>query len=237
MYQPRIGFVPSVRRRGSTFTLAFTKASIEAENCRKSPGECGRNACRDIWRACVAVWLDCVALDDFDSPDDEDFAGFRVRRMYRLREGNFGLINFDDAFQWFAIRIDHRRRAFVNVKRFVGHRSWSCSCNADMPLECVVIGCGPERHRQRQSGRCITVPAVTGCRPAIKAFVQTRPARRATRRFAAGERKTKPSGHRRLRTEGRTACSSKRFLKLQRTRWPSIVVPATGQIRHSKHSM
>jgi hypothetical protein len=24
---------------------------------------------------------------------------------------------------------------------------------------------------------------------------------------------------------------------LQRTRWPSIVVPATGQIRHSKHSM
>src|SRR3981189_2536172 len=57
--QPRIGFVAVREQRGSTFHVGVYEGRSRRRNCRKSSrGECGRNACRDIWRACVAVWLD-----------------------------------------------------------------------------------------------------------------------------------------------------------------------------------
>jgi hypothetical protein len=55
----------------------------------------------------------CVALDDFDGPDDQDFAGVSgFEECISFAKGYFGLINFDDAFQWFAIRIAIERRSF-----------------------------------------------------------------------------------------------------------------------------
>src|SRR5208283_2265467 len=43
------------------------------------------------------------------SADDEDFARIaRLEECIAFAEGDFGLIDFDDSLQWFAVRIDHR---------------------------------------------------------------------------------------------------------------------------------
>src|SRR5260370_33337412 len=72
--------------------------------------------------------------------------------------------------------------------------SWSCSCNADMPLECVVIRCAAQNHVVSGNlERCITVPAVTeACRPQSRhSCKRGRLFNAATRRLPqAGEKKT-----------------------------------------------
>ena len=58
----------------------------------------------------LASWLGLIgiAIDDLDGPDDEDFAGIAgLEECIALAEWNFRLIDFDNSFQWFAIRIDH----------------------------------------------------------------------------------------------------------------------------------
>ena len=50
-----------------------------------------------------------VAIDHLDGPNHENFAGissFEERIAFPKRD--FRLIDLDDTFQWFAIRIDHR---------------------------------------------------------------------------------------------------------------------------------
>ena len=59
----------------------------------------------------LASWLGLIgiAIDDLDGPDDEDFAGIAgLEEFIALAEWNFRLIDFDNSFQWLAIRIDHR---------------------------------------------------------------------------------------------------------------------------------
>jgi hypothetical protein len=49
-----------------------------------------------------------VAFNHLDSADNEDLAGVAgLEKRIAFTKGNFGLINFDDAFEQFAIRIDH----------------------------------------------------------------------------------------------------------------------------------
>src|SRR5260370_42376060 len=84
--------------------------------------------------------------------------------------------------------------------------SWSCSCNADMPLECVVIRCAAQNHVVSGNlERCITVPAVTeACRPQSRhSCKRGRLFNAATRRLPqAGE--TKPARHPRFNMKART---------------------------------
>jgi len=99
--------------------------------------------------------------------------------MYRLAKGNFGLIDFDDAFQWFAIRIDHRAPELLcqQPSGFVGHAKLVLQLQRDMPLEWVVIRCAAQNHVSAaiwsDASPC---QRDRGLPSAIKAFVQTRPA-------------------------------------------------------------
>ena len=54
-----------------------------------------------------------VAFNHLGSADDEDFAGVAGLKYFAFTERNFGLIDFDDAFEKFAIRIDHRAPQFL----------------------------------------------------------------------------------------------------------------------------
>ena len=114
----------------------------------------------------LASWLGLIgiAIDDLDGPDYEDFAGIAgLEECIALAEWNFRLIDFDNSFQWFAIRIDHRSPQFLRQQPsgLVGTPSWSSSCRADMPLECVVMRCAAQNHAVSGSlERCIAVPAV-----------------------------------------------------------------------------
>ncbi len=50
-----------------------------------------------------------VAIDHFNSADDEDFARIaRLEECIAFAEGDFGLIDFDDSLQRLPVRIDHR---------------------------------------------------------------------------------------------------------------------------------
>ncbi len=97
------------------------------------------------------------------------------------------------------------------AKRFCRSRQAGlASCNADMPLECVVIRCAAQNHVVSGNlERCITVPAVTEvCRP------QSRHSCKRGRLFSAATRRlpqagqTKPSGHRRLNMKAAQLASS-----------------------------
>ena len=50
-----------------------------------------------------------VAIDCFDGADDEDFSGIAgIEKRIAFTEGDLDLIDFDDSFQPFPVRIDHR---------------------------------------------------------------------------------------------------------------------------------
>ena len=145
--------------------------------------------------------------------DDEDFAGVSgFEECIAFAEGNFGLINFDDAFQWFAIRIDHRAPQLLCQQPggFVGHAKLISQLQRRHAV-------GMRRHQMRSQNhvvsgnleRCITVPAVTEVwRP------QSRHSCKRGRLFSAAARRlpqagqTKPSGHRRLNMKAAQLASS-----------------------------
>ena len=105
-----IGCVPSVNSVAPRFTLAFTKASIgAAELSVIMARRCARTGIEIF--GMLASWLGLIGItiDDLDGSDDEDFAGIAgLEECVALAEWNFRLIDFDNSFQWFAIRIDHR---------------------------------------------------------------------------------------------------------------------------------
>ena len=63
-----------------------------------------------------AAWFGLmgVAFNHLDSADDEDFAGAAgFEKRIAFTERDFGLIDFDDAVEKLAIRIDHRAPQFL----------------------------------------------------------------------------------------------------------------------------
>lgn len=97
-----------------------------------------------------------VAINHFDRACDKDFpsvAGFK--KTIAGPEWNFRLIDFDDSFERFAVRIDHRAPELLRQQpgRFIGE----AKLIFELPRR-HAIGmrrhemCGPEPCRQRQLG-------------------------------------------------------------------------------------
>ena len=105
-----------------------------------------------------------VAFNHLDSADDEDFARVAgLEKHIAFTERNFGLIDFDDAFEKFAIRIDHRAPQFLRQQPSgsVGEAELILQLPRRQPLECVAIKCAAQNHAVSGSRvRCIAVPAV-----------------------------------------------------------------------------
>jgi hypothetical protein len=104
--QTRIGFVAVGEQRGSTLHVGVYEGFDRGGGIVGDHGEANAAGTRvEIFGVLASRFgLFCVALDDFDSPDDEDFAGVSgFEECIAFAKVNFGLINFDDAFQWFAI--------------------------------------------------------------------------------------------------------------------------------------
>ena len=98
-----------------------------------------------------------VAFDHLDSADDEDFARVAgLEKHIAFTERDFGLIDFDDAFEKFAIRIDHRAPQFLRQQP-------SCSVGeAELILQL------PRRHavgmgRHQMAGPRTTPSAAAAC--------------------------------------------------------------------------
>jgi hypothetical protein len=93
------------------FTLALTKASIEAAEFVRDHGEA------DAAGPCIEVfgpflpWLGLVgvAVDHLDGSGNEDFPGIAgIEERVTDAEGDFRLIDFNDPFERLPVRIDHR---------------------------------------------------------------------------------------------------------------------------------
>ena len=68
-------------------------------------------------------------------------------KKYRLHGKEFRLIDFDDAFEKFAIGSTIERRSFcAAASGSVGEAELISNCRADMPLECVDIKCAAQNH-------------------------------------------------------------------------------------------
>ena len=179
--QTRIGFVAVGEQRGSTLHVGVYEGFDRGGGIVGDHGEANAAGTRvEIFGVLASRFgLFCVALDDFDSPDDEDFAGVSgFEECIAFAKGNFGLINFDDAFQWFAIRIDHRAPELLCQQpgSFVGYAKLVLQLQR---RHAVGMGRhqmrGPEPCRQRQSGAMHhRASGDRGLPSAIKTFVQTR---------------------------------------------------------------
>ena len=197
--------------------LAFTKSFNRRGGIAGDHGqtEDAARTCIEIF-GMLASWLGLIgiAIDDLDGPDDEDFAGIAgLEECIALAESDFRLIDFDNSFQWFAIRIDHRSPQFLRQQPsgLVGdaklvlklprrHADWRC----------VVMRCAAQNHAVSGSlERCIAVPAVIEvCRP------HSRHSYKRGRLFSAAMRRlsqtgqTKPSGQRCLNKNATQLVSS-----------------------------
>jgi hypothetical protein len=124
--------------------------------------------------------------------------------MHRPRGKEFPPDDFNDPFERFPIRIDHRSPQLL--------RQQPC---ANIPLEWVVMRCAAQNHVV--SGgleRCIVVPAVTEvCRPQSNTFMQTRSAFQPNRTALAPARTPKPSGRRLHKKAAQLSSSKKRLLE------------------------
>jgi hypothetical protein len=102
--QTRIGFVAIGKQRGSTLHVGVYEGFDRGGGIVRDHGEANAAGTRvEIFDVLASRFgLICVALDDFDGPDDQDFAGVSgFEECIAFAKGYFGLINFDDAFQWF----------------------------------------------------------------------------------------------------------------------------------------
>ena len=141
--------------------------------------------------------------------------------MYRLREADFSLIDFDDAFQWFAIRLDHRAPELLRQQPsgFVGHAEFVLQLQRRHAV-------GMRRHhmrrpepcRQRQFGAMYHgAGGDRGLPPAIKTFVQTRATFQHGRAALAAGGADKTFRLATLEQKGgATGFVGKRFLKLRK---------------------
>ena len=153
--------------------------------------------------------LIAVAVDRFDGPDHDTSSISGLEGCIAFAEGNFCLIDFDDAFQWLAIRINHRTPQLLGQQPGV-------SGSLD---------------------RCITVPAVIEvCRPQPRhSYKRGRLFRAATRR-SPQTGQTKPSGQRRLNKKvAQLASSENAFWNWESERALAIIsVPTIVQVRPLK---
>ena len=138
-----------------------------------------------------------VAIDHFDRARDQDFAGpVGIEECVVGAKGDFRLIDFDDAFEKFAVRIDHGAPQLLRQKpgRLVGE--------AELILELPrrhAVGMrrhemrGPEPRRQRQLGAMHRrARRYRGLATAIETFERVGPApqRRRPAGAAAGTDKS-----------------------------------------------
>ena len=80
---------------------------------RRRDSVLGRSPYRDLRHATSRLGLVGVAINHLDGPGDEEFAGIvALEKGFAFAEGNFRLIDFDDALQGIAIRVDLDRRNF-----------------------------------------------------------------------------------------------------------------------------
>ena len=88
--------------------------------------------------------------------------------------------------------------------------SWSSSCRADMPLECVAIKCAAQNHIVSGNfDRCIAVPAVSEvCRPQSRHSNRRGQLFKATARPLPHAGQTNPSGQRRAKRNPAQRASS-----------------------------
>src|SRR5450432_3211416 len=218
-FQTRKGFVAIGEQRGSPLHVCVDEGFDRGGGIVGDHGEANAPGTRvEIFGVFASrLGLVGVALDHLDGPYDEDFSGVAaLKDSIAFAEGNFRLINFNDAFQRLAIRIEHRAPELLRQqpRGLVGDANWSCSCSADMPLECVVMRWAAQNHVVSGSlERCIAVPAVTEvCRP------QSRHSYKRGRLFSAAKRalphagQTKPSGQRRLNMKAAHRDSSENAL-------------------------
>src|SRR5450830_2122663 len=106
--QARIGSVAIGEQRGSALHVGLH------ESFNRRGGIVGDHGEADTARTCIEIfgalasWLGLIgiAIYHLDCPNDEDFAGIAgLEECVAFTEGDFRLIDFDDPFQWFAIRI------------------------------------------------------------------------------------------------------------------------------------
>ena len=93
------------------FTLALTKASIDAAELSAIMARRMRPERRiKVFRVPAARFgVVGAAIDHFDRTGDEDFAGVaRLEKRVGYPKWYFRLINLNDPFERFAIRVDHR---------------------------------------------------------------------------------------------------------------------------------
>src|SRR6266567_3581411 len=155
---PGYDLCPSVSSVAPSFTLARTKASIEAAELsgiaarRMRPDRVSRYFAR------FRLGLVGPAVDHLDGAGDEDLPGFhRIKKAVVGAERNFGLVDLHHALQRLALGIDHRSsellrqqpsslvRAIPSAATGTGAMpSWASSWTADMPLECVAMRCAAQ---------------------------------------------------------------------------------------------
>ena len=119
------GFVAIGKQRGSALDVGVDEGRDRSGGIVGYHGEANATRTRvEIFRVLASrLRLVGVALDHLDGAYYEDFA--RVSALEEgiaFAEGDFRLIDFDDAFQRFAIRIEHRAAEFLRQqpRGFVG---------------------------------------------------------------------------------------------------------------------
>jgi hypothetical protein len=142
--QSRIGRVAVGEERGSTLHVGSHEG---LDRCRGIVGDHSQAYSAGARIEAFGVLasrlgLIGVAIDHLDGPDDEDFAGIAgLEDGVAFPEGNFRLIDFDDALQGIAIRVDHRPAQFLRpanhgkswLSRIGGEAAYSRRAHAAFP--------------------------------------------------------------------------------------------------------
>src|SRR5882672_1486230 len=116
-WETRVGFMAIGEERGSTLHVGVHECFDRRGGIVGNGGETNAARTRVEIFGMLASWLGLigVALDHLERPYDEDFSSIAAfKKCIAFAEGNFGLIDFDNAFQWFAIWIHHRAPEFLS---------------------------------------------------------------------------------------------------------------------------
>src|SRR6266576_1710307 len=180
---PGYDLCPSVSSVVPVFTLARTKASIEAAELsgiaarRMRPDRVSRYFAR--FRFGLA-WFVPRSITS-TAPSDKDLPGFYgIEKAVVGPERNFGLIDLHHALQRLAVGINHRSSELLRQQpsRLVreAELGLELDCRHAIGVRCHEVR-GPEPHRQRQLGPVHRRPGRDRrLATAVEAFVGVRPA-------------------------------------------------------------
>ena len=157
-FQARKGYVAIGEQRGSPLHVGVDESFDGRGGIVGDHGEANAPGTRvEIFGVFASRFgLAGVALDHLDGPYDEDFSGVAaLKESITFAEGDFRLIDFNDAFQRLAIRIKHR------APELLRQQPRSLVGDAKLVLQLQrrhAVGMGrhemgrPEPRRQRQPG-------------------------------------------------------------------------------------